>query len=179
MTSPTFRRATRSRPPPAPAARASRAPCGSRSSRCSETLERRSQAAAALRILAAPLSSARAPRRPHEEVRFASHLERDGGGGISGCGFPRRARARLSVPAHHGGRAPWGRHHGRYRGAPYCRADVEGSRPAGDRQPQARAWGGLAMAEVAKAPPDGYTLAMITQGTHVFNVGLYKSLRYD
>src|SRR3954451_20096228 len=39
--------------------------------------------------------------------------------------------------------------------------------------------GGLAMEEVAKAPPDGYTLAMITQGTHVFNVSLYKSLRYD
>jgi tripartite-type tricarboxylate transporter receptor subunit TctC len=39
--------------------------------------------------------------------------------------------------------------------------------------------GGVAMEEVAKAPPDGYTLAMITQGTHVFNVSLYKSLRYD
>jgi tripartite-type tricarboxylate transporter receptor subunit TctC len=39
--------------------------------------------------------------------------------------------------------------------------------------------GGLAMEEVAKAPPDGYTLAMITQGTHVFNVSLYKTLRYE
>src|SRR4051794_21356212 len=39
--------------------------------------------------------------------------------------------------------------------------------------------GGLAMAQVEKAQPDGYTLAMITQGTHVFNLSLYKTLRYD
>jgi tripartite-type tricarboxylate transporter receptor subunit TctC len=39
--------------------------------------------------------------------------------------------------------------------------------------------GGLAMQQVEKAPPDGYTLAMITQGTHVFNLSLYKTLRYD
>jgi tripartite-type tricarboxylate transporter receptor subunit TctC len=41
------------------------------------------------------------------------------------------------------------------------------------------AGGGLAMEQVEKAPPDGYTLAMITQGTHVFNLSLYKTLRYD
>jgi len=39
--------------------------------------------------------------------------------------------------------------------------------------------GGIAMAEVEKAAPDGYTLAMITQGTHVFNLSLYRTLRYD
>jgi tripartite-type tricarboxylate transporter receptor subunit TctC len=39
--------------------------------------------------------------------------------------------------------------------------------------------GGLAMQQVEKAPPDGYTLAMITQGTHVFNLTLYKTLGYD
>src|SRR4051794_22744922 len=39
--------------------------------------------------------------------------------------------------------------------------------------------GGLAMQQVEKAPPDGYTLAMITQGTHVFNLSLYKTLGYD
>jgi tripartite-type tricarboxylate transporter receptor subunit TctC len=39
--------------------------------------------------------------------------------------------------------------------------------------------GGLAMQQVEKAPPDGYTLAMITQGTHVFNLSLYKTLAYD
>jgi tripartite-type tricarboxylate transporter receptor subunit TctC len=39
--------------------------------------------------------------------------------------------------------------------------------------------GGIAMAQVEKATPDGYTLAMITQGTHVFNLSLYKTLRYD
>jgi tripartite-type tricarboxylate transporter receptor subunit TctC len=39
--------------------------------------------------------------------------------------------------------------------------------------------GGVAMQQVEKAPPDGYTLAMITQGTHVFNLSLYKTLRYD
>jgi tripartite-type tricarboxylate transporter receptor subunit TctC len=41
------------------------------------------------------------------------------------------------------------------------------------------AGGGIAMEQVEKAPPDGYTLAMITQGTHVFNLSLYKTLRYD
>jgi tripartite-type tricarboxylate transporter receptor subunit TctC len=39
--------------------------------------------------------------------------------------------------------------------------------------------GGLAMQQVEKAPPDGYTLAMITQGTHVFNLSLYKTLGYN
>jgi len=38
---------------------------------------------------------------------------------------------------------------------------------------------GLAMGEVEKAAPDGYTIGMITQGTHVFNLSLYKTLRYD
>ena len=32
------------------------------------------------------------------------------------------------------------------------------------------AGGGIAMEQVEKASPDGYTLAMITQGTHVFNL---------
>ncbi len=41
------------------------------------------------------------------------------------------------------------------------------------------AGGGIAMEQVQKAAPDGYTLAMITQGTHVFNLSLYKTLRYD
>ena len=41
------------------------------------------------------------------------------------------------------------------------------------------AGGGLAMEQVEKAAPDGATLAMITQGTHVFNLSLYKTLRYD
>ena len=41
------------------------------------------------------------------------------------------------------------------------------------------AGGGIAMTQVEKAAPDGTTLAMITQGTHVFNLSLYKSLPYD
>src|SRR5271156_1860257 len=41
------------------------------------------------------------------------------------------------------------------------------------------AGGGAAMEQVEKAAPDGTTLAMITQGTHVFNQSLYKTLRYD
>src|SRR5262245_45250451 len=41
------------------------------------------------------------------------------------------------------------------------------------------AGGVLGMDFVAKSPPDGYTLAMGTLGTHVFNVSLYKSLPYD
>jgi tripartite-type tricarboxylate transporter receptor subunit TctC len=41
------------------------------------------------------------------------------------------------------------------------------------------AGGGIAMEQVEKAAPDGYSLGMITQGTHVFNLSLYKTLRYD
>src|ERR1700710_2635912 len=41
------------------------------------------------------------------------------------------------------------------------------------------AGGGIAMEQVEKAAPDGTPLAMITQGTHVFNLSLYKTLRYD
>src|SRR3954447_24979726 len=41
------------------------------------------------------------------------------------------------------------------------------------------AGGGIAMEQAEKAAPDGYSLAMITQGTHVFNLSLYKTLRYD
>jgi tripartite-type tricarboxylate transporter receptor subunit TctC len=41
------------------------------------------------------------------------------------------------------------------------------------------AGGGNAMEQAANAASDGYTLAMITQGTHVFNLSLYKTLRYD
>jgi tripartite-type tricarboxylate transporter receptor subunit TctC len=41
------------------------------------------------------------------------------------------------------------------------------------------AGGGVAMEQVEKAAPDGYTLAIISQGTHVFNLSLYKTLRYD
>jgi tripartite-type tricarboxylate transporter receptor subunit TctC len=41
------------------------------------------------------------------------------------------------------------------------------------------AGGGTAMEQVENAAPDGYTLAMITQGTHVFNLSLYKTLAYN
>jgi tripartite-type tricarboxylate transporter receptor subunit TctC len=41
------------------------------------------------------------------------------------------------------------------------------------------AGGGIAMTQVEKAAPDGTTLAMITQGTHVFNLSLYNKLPYD
>jgi tripartite-type tricarboxylate transporter receptor subunit TctC len=41
------------------------------------------------------------------------------------------------------------------------------------------AGGGTAMRQVENAAPDGTTLAMITQGTHVFNLSLYKTLPYD
>jgi tripartite-type tricarboxylate transporter receptor subunit TctC len=41
------------------------------------------------------------------------------------------------------------------------------------------AGGGAAMEQVENAAADGYTLAMITQGTHVFNLSLYKTLPYD
>jgi tripartite-type tricarboxylate transporter receptor subunit TctC len=41
------------------------------------------------------------------------------------------------------------------------------------------AGGGIAMEQTEKAAPDGYTIGMISQGTHVFNLSLYKTLRYD
>lgn len=41
------------------------------------------------------------------------------------------------------------------------------------------AGGSVGMAQVARATPDGYTVAVITQATHVFNLGLYPKLDYD
>ena len=37
------------------------------------------------------------------------------------------------------------------------------------------AGGTIGTAEAARAPADGYTLALVSQGTLVFNIGLYKS----
>jgi tripartite-type tricarboxylate transporter receptor subunit TctC len=39
--------------------------------------------------------------------------------------------------------------------------------------------GGISMQQVENAGPDGYTIGLISQGTHVFNLSLYKALRYD
>jgi tripartite-type tricarboxylate transporter receptor subunit TctC len=41
------------------------------------------------------------------------------------------------------------------------------------------AGGTIAMAELARAPADGYTLAVVAQGLLVYNMGLYKSPGYD
>ena len=41
------------------------------------------------------------------------------------------------------------------------------------------AGGTIATAEAARAPADGYTLALVSQGTVVFNMGLYKAPGYD
>lgn len=41
------------------------------------------------------------------------------------------------------------------------------------------AGGTIATAEAARAPADGYTMALVSQGTLVFNMGLYKSPGYD
>jgi tripartite-type tricarboxylate transporter receptor subunit TctC len=41
------------------------------------------------------------------------------------------------------------------------------------------AGGTIATAEAARAPADGYTMALVSQGTMVFNMGLYKSPGYD
>ena len=41
------------------------------------------------------------------------------------------------------------------------------------------AGGTIATAEAARAPADGYTLALVSQGTLVFNIGLYKTPGYD
>jgi len=41
------------------------------------------------------------------------------------------------------------------------------------------AGGTIATAEAARAPADGYTLALVSQGTMVFNIGPYKAPGYD
>ncbi len=41
------------------------------------------------------------------------------------------------------------------------------------------AGGTIGIAEAARAVPDGYTIALISQGTQVFNIGLYKNPGYD
>ncbi len=41
------------------------------------------------------------------------------------------------------------------------------------------AGGTIATAEAARAPGDGYTIALVSQGTMVFNIGLYKAPGYD
>jgi tripartite-type tricarboxylate transporter receptor subunit TctC len=41
------------------------------------------------------------------------------------------------------------------------------------------AGGTIAMRQIAKAAPDGYTLAMATNSTLAINVGLYPDLGYD
>ncbi len=41
------------------------------------------------------------------------------------------------------------------------------------------AGGTIATAELARATPDGYTMGLVSQGTMVFNIGLYKSPGYD
>jgi tripartite-type tricarboxylate transporter receptor subunit TctC len=41
------------------------------------------------------------------------------------------------------------------------------------------AGGTIAMADLARSPPDGYTLGVIAQGLLVYNMGLYKTPGYD
>lgn len=41
------------------------------------------------------------------------------------------------------------------------------------------AGGTIATAEAARSPADGYTMALVSQGTVVFNIGLYKTPGYD
>ena len=41
------------------------------------------------------------------------------------------------------------------------------------------AGGTIATAEAARAPADGYTMVLVSQGTMVFNMGLYKAPGYD
>ena len=41
------------------------------------------------------------------------------------------------------------------------------------------AGGTIGTAEAARAPADGYTMALVSQGTMVFNMGLYKTPGYD
>jgi tripartite-type tricarboxylate transporter receptor subunit TctC len=41
------------------------------------------------------------------------------------------------------------------------------------------AGGTIAMAETARVPADGYTIAVVSQGTLVYDIGLYKTPGYD
>jgi len=41
------------------------------------------------------------------------------------------------------------------------------------------AGGTIGTAEASRAAPDGYTIALVSQGTQVFNIGLYKNPGYD
>lgn len=41
------------------------------------------------------------------------------------------------------------------------------------------AGGTIATAELARSPADGYTIGLVSQGTMVFNIGLYKAPGYD
>ena len=41
------------------------------------------------------------------------------------------------------------------------------------------AGGTIATAELARAPADGYTMGLVSQGTMVFNIGLYKTPGYE
>lgn len=41
------------------------------------------------------------------------------------------------------------------------------------------AGGTIATAELGRSPPDGYTMGLVSQGTMVFNIGLYKAPGYD
>jgi tripartite-type tricarboxylate transporter receptor subunit TctC len=41
------------------------------------------------------------------------------------------------------------------------------------------AGGTIAMAELARSPGDGYTMAVVSQGTLVYDIGLYKTPGYD
>jgi tripartite-type tricarboxylate transporter receptor subunit TctC len=41
------------------------------------------------------------------------------------------------------------------------------------------AGGTIATAEAARSPADGYTMVLVSQGTMVFNIGLYKAPGYD
>lgn len=56
-------------------------------------------------------------------------------------------------------------------------AKVFGQTVVVDNRPGAG--GTIAMAQVARAAPDGHTLAFISQGTHAFNPALYAKIDYD
>ncbi len=50
---------------------------------------------------------------------------------------------------------------------------------AGQRGGVPGAGGTIGTAKAAKAPPDGYTLTIASNGTHAINMGLYRNPGYD
>ena len=90
-----------------------------------------------------------------------------------------RAGAELSGEADPAARAPRGRQHRRHRVALRGQELARRSGQPVVVENKPGAGGTIAMAELARAAPDGYTIAFASQGTLVFNQAIYAKPGYD